>query len=160
MKKGFTLTEMLVAISILAVLTLIAIPSTIKIYEQSIKKNMITQENNIRDSAKIYIKDYCTDPIDSQHLSSCPAGFTTGIHSTKYICLNDTNFDEYINGDVLYKKEPCDGIVIFKESISGSGEYDDIKTFLFCDYNTSTNQYNYITDLEKPFDLSGLCNIK
>ena len=140
--KGFTLIEILVSVSILSILLLIAVPSTIKLYNQGIEKTMVTQENNVKAAAKVYIDDYCNNPIDSTHL--CPSSYNVGKGNKKYLCLNEIQAQEYIK-NIEYKKNDCKGIIIFEESEENSDIWDNAKTYLYCG-ETEDGGYEYITD--------------
>ena len=65
--NGFTLVEMLVVLAIVAILAVFAIPNFTTILSENRNKAMQIQENNIVEAAKLYVQDYCLNPIDSTY---------------------------------------------------------------------------------------------
>ena len=163
-KNGFTLIELLAVIAIIAILGTIGTLATLKIYNDNIKKTMIIQENNVSSVAKTYLEDFCFDPLDNTY--GCPQSYNNNTDK-KYICLSnlqekkdnskvqDYN-DSYIN-DVTYKKESCKGIVVF--SPNDDGDYVNPKTYLYCDYDSKSKKYNYVTDESLNVSDYPICNI-
>ena len=155
-KKGFTLIELLAVIAILGVLATIGVTAVIKIYNDSIKKTMIVQENNVASVSKNYLEDYCFDPLDGSY--NCPKSYDNNTNN-RYICLSDlqeNEKDNYIN-KVTYKNEDCKGIIVFSKD--DDGEYTKAKTYLYCDYDSKNNKYNYITDETLDTSLYPRCDI-
>ncbi len=70
-KKGFTLVEVIAVVAILALLAVIAVPNVVKLFNSGKKDTMTIQENQVLDAAKLYIEDYCRNPIDKSKLSYC-----------------------------------------------------------------------------------------
>ena len=134
-KNGFTLTELLAVIAIIAILTLLAVPAVIKLYNDSVQKEMVVQEGEVKSAAHIFLTDYCLDPIDG---ASCP----TTMVKQNYICLSDMQEDgvKYIS-KVLYKSTPCDGVIVY----SDGDTYEDGKPYLFCGYEG--DKFEYATDM-------------
>lgn len=139
-KNGFTLVELLAVIAIIALLSTVAVSAVISIYNSNIKKTMILQENNISDVSKIYLEDFCLDPLPGSEYI-CPSTYT----NKHYICLSDLEDkrNEYIEG-ATYKNEECSGIIVFEKD--KHGEYTKPKTYLYCGYNNDTKTYDYTTD--------------
>ena len=155
-KRGFTLVELLAVIAIIGILATIGVTAVIKIYNDSIKKTMIVQENNAAEASRNYLEDYCIDPLDGSY--KCPSSYENN-SDTRYICLNDlqeNEKDNYIN-KVTYKNESCKGIIVFSKD--DEGEYTKAKTYLYCDYDSKNNKYNYITDESLDTSLYPRCNI-
>ena len=145
-KYGFTLIELLAVIAIIAILATVAVSAVISIYNASVKRTMIVQENNTADIAKSYLDDYCFDPLGGEY--KCPDSYVTPNNSsnTKYICLSDLQSNEkgnYIN-TVVYKNEECNGIITFDKD--KKGKYTVGKTYLYCGWNDKNKTYDYITD--------------
>lgn len=163
-KNGFTLIELLAVIAIIAILGTIGTLATLKIYNDNIKKTMIIQENNVSSVAKTYLEDFCFDPLDNTY--GCPQSYNNNTNK-KYICLSNLQVkkdnskaqdynDSYIN-DVTYKKESCKGIVVF--SPNDDGDYVNPKTYLYCDYDSKSKKYNYVTDESLNVSDYSICNI-
>jgi prepilin-type N-terminal cleavage/methylation domain-containing protein len=142
-KYGFTLIELLGVIAILGILILAVVPNVIKIYNNSVLKTMSVQESNVKNASKLFVEDYCVNPIDNTY--NCPLSFKNAVSEEKYVCLNDlqSGTDKYI-GSVTYKKEECTGVIIYTKNESGS--YNESKTYLYCGYDDDTGSYSYMTD--------------
>ena len=155
-KRGFTLVELLVVIAIISILATIGVTAVIKVYNDSVKKTMIVQENNVAEASKSYLEDYCIDPLDNTY--KCPSSYENN-SETRYICLSDLQDNEKGNyvSKVNYKNEDCKGIITFSKN--DDGEYIKAKTYLYCDYDSRNNKYNYITDETLDTSLYPRCNI-
>ena len=155
-KRGFTLVELLVVIAIISILATIGVTAIIKVYNDSVKKTMIVQENNVAEASKSYLEDYCIDPLDNTY--KCPSSYENN-SEIRYICLSDLQDNEKGNyvSKVNYKNEDCKGIITFSKN--DDGEYIKAKTYLYCDYDSRNNKYNYITDETLDTSLYPRCNI-
>ena len=83
-KKGFTLVEIIAIVAILAILVIIAAPNVMKLFREGREKTMTIQENEVLDAAKLYLEDYCRNPISSSYLKEC----------------NDNRYELFLFGDV------------------------------------------------------------
>ena len=155
-KRGFTLVELLVVIAIISILATIGVTAVIKVYNNSVKKTMIVQENNVAEASKSYLEDYCIDPLDNTY--KCPSSYENN-SEIRYICLSDLQDNEKGNyvSKVNYKNEDCKGIITFSKN--DDGEYINAKTYLYCDYNSKDKKYNYVTDETLDTSLYPRCNI-
>ena len=155
-KRGFTLVELLAVIAIIGILATIGVTAVIKIYNDSIKKTMIVQENNVAEASRNYLEDFCLDPLDNSY--KCPSSYENN-SDTRYICLSDLQDNEKDNyvSKVNYKNEECKGIIVFSKN--DDGDYTNAKTYLYCDYDSSKKIYNYITDETLDTSKYPRCNI-
>ena len=119
-KRGFTLVELLAVIAIISILATIGVTAVIKVYNNSVKKTMIVQENNVAEASKSYLEDYCIDPLDNTY--KCPNSYENN-SEIRYICLSDLQDNEKGNyvSKVNYKNEDCKGIITFSKN--DDGEY-------------------------------------
>lgn len=155
-KRGFTLVELLVVIAIISILATIGVTAVIKVYNDSVKKTMIVQENNVAEASKSYLEDYCIDPLDNTY--KCPSSYENN-SEIRYICLSDLQDNEKGNyvSKVNYKNEDCKGIIIFSKN--DDGDYYNAKTYLYCDYDSKDKKYNYVTDESLDTSKYSRCNI-
>jgi prepilin-type N-terminal cleavage/methylation domain-containing protein len=155
-KRGFTLVELLAVIAIISILATIGVTAVIKVYNNSVKKTMIVQENNVAEASKSYLEDYCIDPLDNTY--KCPSSYENN-SEIRYICLSDLQDNEKGNyvSKVNYKNEDCKGIIIFSKN--DDGDYYNAKTYLYCDYDTKDKKYNYVTDESLDTSKYPRCNI-
>ena len=158
MKKGFTLVELLAAIAILAILTIVVVPNIMKLFTKSTTDSMRIQENNVADAANLFVNDYCTHPIGnkrgacSDYLINPSKGTSSAnVDFDRYICLSTLQNmgvdagSTYID-PVLYKTSvPCVGFVYFKASIKDE-IYKKPKTYLKCGTDYLTEGTDSIKD--------------
>lgn len=142
-KKGFTLTEMLAVVAILAIFAGFLIPNFLGVFSENLEKTMKVQENNIVDAAKLYVQDYCLSPIDINY--TCASALTAqySANNFKYYTGNlslDTLVDEeYIDPVVANKGTICSGYIkITAQSSNGLMSY---KTYLSCGDTYQTEGY-------------------
>lgn len=139
MKKGFTLVEILVVIAIISVLSIIAIPNFIESLNTASVGAMKTQENELVDAAKLFIEDYCRNPVGDT-AGQCN-NYSHNIKSTsitsKYTCLNELKLIKYID-DITFKGNKCYGFVVYEKE-ANSKKYSNFSAYLQCGdaYQTS-----------------------
>ena len=66
-KKGFTLVELLAVIVLLGVVALIAIPNIVKLFTDNKSSLSKIQKDQLKSAVELYIKDYCTEPINDDY---------------------------------------------------------------------------------------------
>lgn len=141
-RNGFTLTELLAVIAIIAILTLMVVPAAIKTYNENVIKAMHVQESEIKNSANLYVQDYCDDPIDDS--DECPISYDeTNSYGEKYVCLSDLQDVKTIK-KVKYKGDSCKGIIVYKKD-TDTDLYSDASVYLYCG-DSDKGEYSYVTD--------------
>ena len=152
-KNGFTLIELLSVIAIIAVLIIIAVPAALKIYNESVIKNMHVQEVQVKDAANLFVEDYCKSTIDQTRI--CPKSYNNAVNGKKTVCLQDlqNSSEKYIR-NVKYKDSDCKGYVTYYLD-ENTGVYGSEKTYLFCGKDKNDN-YAYLTD--KDYDIKEYCS--
>ena len=123
-KKGFTLVEMIAAISILAIIALLAIPNVIKSYNKSKINAIVIQENKLIEAGDILLDDYCKDAINDSYKEKCNiyyqqldknvANQLSTEKDYKYICVEDIKSLDYYTEDLKFGGTPCQGVVIYE----------------------------------------------
>lgn len=113
-KKGFTLTEILAVIALIGALLLFVMPNLIEIFSNSVNSTMKVQENEIEDTAIIYLEDFCRNRLGN---NICPGTIKKNSDRTYsgYIKLETLVNEDYIE-DVSLQGESCTGCVIYKEN--------------------------------------------
>lgn len=156
-RNGFTLTELLAVIAIIAILTLMVVPAAIKTYNENVIKAMHVQESEVKEAANLFIEDYCEDPLD--HSKVCPSSYeTTNSIDEKYVCLSDLQGkDSYIK-EVKYKSDSCKGIIIYQKD-DDTDLYTNANVYLYCG-DDGNGEYNYVTDEDINPAKYSRCNIK
>lgn len=103
-KNGFTLIEIIAVVAILGFLAIVAIPNIIKLFSRSTEETMKIQETNVLDAAKLFVEDYCRNPIDNAKLTTCNNSkktlFIYGDVNNDGITdiLDTTKFNKHLNG--------------------------------------------------------------
>ena len=118
MKKGFTLVELLAIIALLGIIALIAIPNVLDSYKNGKNKLSDIQKNEIENAVKLYINDYCLNPISESY--SCPTNWVTsyenGIINVKNatISLSELKTKEYFDSTI---SNNCSGNIVISNTI-------------------------------------------
>lgn len=95
--KGFTLVELLVCITILGLITAMAMPSIIRLYESNTKTKYETYEDTAVAAAKLYVDAYSVDMFKSS--------------STEEVSL-DTLIGKKLLKPIKVKGDTCSGEII------------------------------------------------
>ena len=141
-KTGFTLVELLAAIAIIAVLSILIVPNVFDNYNKSLIKKMAIEESSVNDASELYLEDHCRSALPGY---TCPNTYNKS-SKIGYICLSelrnpnhgDDINDYYIEeNDVSFKGNKCNGFAY----INGY----EIKTYLYCGLEDD-GTYEYITD--------------
>lgn len=141
-KKGFTLIELLASLAILAIIMLVAVPSTINVLDRSKKQKYIADAKRMITLAEAYIRG--NEDI------SYPTGNKILVFYLSR--LNDGTFDEdpdgkkYDEGNsfvtITYRKSGANYVYDYHVKLVGEGKRGVILSNL-TELN-STNKYNYV----------------
>lgn len=138
-KKGFSLTEIVVVISLISILLLFTMPSLIKIFSNNFSSAMEIQENELKEAGLLYLEDYCKNPLGSR---VCPSTILKGANNkySGYIKLSELVNDDYIE-EISIQGVNCNGCVIFENNKATSYLIceDEYSTKSDIDYKTKCN---------------------
>lgn len=139
-KKGFTLTEILTVIALIGVLLLFVMPNLMKIFSNSVREVMKTQENELKEAGLLYLEDYCKNRIGN---NICPGTIKRDANNkyNGYVTLDTLVGNEYID-EISVQGQNCNGCVIFTENKG--------KAYLTCG-----EQYESKTDV----NFKSICNV-
>ena len=139
-KKGFTLTEILAVIALIGVLLLFVLPNLMKIFSNSVKQVMKTQENELVEAGMLYLEDYCKNKIGN---NICPGTIKRESNNkyNGYVSLDTLEGIEYID-EISIQGQDCSGCVIFTENKGRA-------------YLTCSDMYETKTDV----NFKSICNI-
>lgn len=95
--KGFTLVELLVTITILGIITALAMPGVRRLTSTNSERKFEAYEKSVLSAAKLYVEDKAVDI--SFNVSECATIYMTNLQESKLIkafsndvdCLNPTN---------------------------------------------------------------------
>ena len=144
-KNGFTLLELIAAISIIGVIAIIVLPNFIEMFNNSVDNSMKITENNVLDAANLYLEDYCRNPMSSNHLATCKEERVFYEEDKLFFCLNSLQDKNYLD-EVTYKENTnCIGVVTYTYE---KYKYTNGKVYLFCG---DPGNYVYVTEGGSPF---------
>lgn len=140
-KKGFTFIEILVGIALIGLVTVMLVPGIIDSFRSSKRNIMRVQEKQIADAAKIYIEDFCVNPISGT--VSCPLNFETDPQGFKV--YNDTlDVSTIIGlgyiGDIRLNESDCEGYIVVEDTTK-------VKTYLYCGEEYVTPGYTGMEEI-------------
>lgn len=147
-KKGFTLVEIIAIVAILAILVIIAAPNVMKLFREGKEKTIVIQENEVLDAAKLYLEDYCRNPISSDYLQEC--------NDNKYelFLFGDVNNDSNVDGLDLIRLRKyvtnggnIDAAIIERGDLNADGKVDDNDLQIIREYVAGSDDIN----LEKTY---------
>lgn len=138
--KGFTLTEILSVIALIGVLLLFVMPNLVKIFSNSVTSTMKVQEQEIENTALIYLEDYCKNKLGDNR---CPNTITKN---------GDKTFSGYIKLETLEKEDYIDEVSLQGNKCTGCVIYTNNKA---ATYITCENEYTTKTDV----DFKNICHL-
>lgn len=151
-KNGFTLIELMAVMVIMGLLILMIAPNLIKDYNESLIEAIVTQEENAVSAAKIFVEDYCLNPITDEYFQKCPNRYKNAVNDKKYLCLSDIQNPPAVNAsmapkpyidNISFKDEDCKGYILFNKT--STGIYSDAKAYLVCGSEYETEGIDKIT---------------
>lgn len=107
-KKGFTLVEILVVITLIGALMLLIVPNITNTFRGSVNKTMQVQENRLEEAALAYLEDYCKNPIGKGYV--CPITRNADYTYSGNIPLSTLIAREYID-TIKAQETACTGYV-------------------------------------------------
>lgn len=142
-KKGFTLIELLASLAILAIIMLVAVPSTINVLDRSKKQKYIADAKKMITLAEAYIRGHedISYPTDNKII-------------VLYLSrLNDGTFDEDPDGNkylednsfvtITYKQQGANYIYDYHVKLVGSGTKRGVTLSNLTELNSS-KKYDYV----------------
>ncbi len=164
-KKGFTLVEIIAAVAIMSILITVAGVNLVKKYNESRKNAIIIQEGQLVQSGDMIIRDFCSDPINSNYQLQCDELYQTYVDSgedpvveeglyTKYICIKDLKEKKYYSEELKYAGEDCSGVIVYKIDERTDLQKDSFSVINCGDgYTTEIpNAQEYISRFSECFD--------
>lgn len=150
-KYGFTLIELMVVIAIIGILAIIVLPNFIGTYNNAVEKAMITQENEIVDAARLFIEDFCRNPLN-EYKGQCN-NYSIQVNNSnptlRYTCLNSLQTHKYID-EVVTSGVSCRGFVTYDKE-TNSRKYSNYKAYLDCGDAYQTPGLKTIKDSSNAF---------
>ena len=144
-KSGFTLIELLAVIVIMSILAALLLPDAFDIFNNTFEKAMRIQEDNVTEAAKLYMQDFCLNPMEGNtcyFTSSLNKGTSsTGFRYYNGILPLETLISaDYIEPIVSNREDNCTGcVVITANTATGEMTY---KTYLSCGESYETQEYS------------------
>ena len=108
--KGFTLVELLVTISILGIVSVMAMPIVRNIVEANNMKKFITYKDSVESSAKLYVDSYAEDLFGKRN-SGCT-----------YVTYDQMQEKSLIK-DIIQDSVSCDSSKTFVKVVKLNGKY-------------------------------------
>lgn len=139
MKKGFTLVELMVAITIIGILAILILPDFIKNFTNARDTAMITQEHEIVDASKLFIEDFCRHPLEENEGLCNTYSLQTSDTNKKYTCLKVLQGTKYID-EIVQQGQLCTGFVIYTK------DFKSYKSYIKCGAGYQTNGIDSMKD--------------
>ena len=144
-KRGFTLVELLAVIAILAILIIVVLPNFVSSFSDAKKKAAKIQENEIVDSSKLVLEDYCTNKLNEEYnCSDVSVAASSSDTTLKYTCLKTIQEKKYID-DIVIGGKKCYGFVLYNKE-TDSKNYSNHKTYIRCGDAYETDGISNIVD--------------
>ena len=132
-KNGFTLTEILVVLSLIGLLLVIVVPRINTSLNKGTEKTMKVQESELKSASLLFLEDMCKNPLEPL---KCP-------NTIKYDKSTNT-YNGYVLLSTLVNEKYIDQIKLDKQSCTACIKYtnNDAKAYIKCGSAYTTNGYD------------------
>ncbi len=134
-KKGFTFIEILIGIALMGLVTIMLVPGIVDSFRGSKRNIMKIQEKQIANAAKIYLEDFCLNPVNdniscSLHYDTDSEGFRVYNDTLEVSTIVDLG---YISAIKLNESD-CEGYIVIENTT-------EVNTYLYCGEEYVTSGY-------------------
>ena len=125
-KRGFTLIELLAVIALLGIVIVFAVPNVVNVFKSNKGTLSSIQKEQLRSAVKMYLNDYCTEPISDDYICD-EEHFSTSINENNiiYVKTGEIDLEDFAKTNYFEEEQitnNCSGsIVIINGEIDLSG---------------------------------------